>query len=271
MRWYPSKQQLRQSWEKYGLIVVGNIVFFLLLYFISYRPHNTENRASEFLSVAQAAETAGREEGALVVYEKILADYGGTRAAETAAARLPRVRDRLAAPKSEKPELVPPRIDLSEMLERRPAVYVATYLAEHYHEDGADRARIRAAIERYLAIAAREDGVDYRSLSREPEFQSEFFQRELFTARPRCRMTADWLYDDFAVENTNFFAWHNANLEITVRQGDDERTAQRRFEVIAPGQRVEMAELWVSDTGGVVTCRGSLTAEEGSVTWSQEL
>ncbi len=56
MRMYPSKAMIVQSWKKYGLIVVGNIVFFALLYFISYRPNNDENRAAEFLSMAQEQE-----------------------------------------------------------------------------------------------------------------------------------------------------------------------------------------------------------------------
>ena len=87
MRFVKRLKRFRLSaiWSKYGLIVVGNIVFFILLYFFSYRPHNEENRASEFLSIAQSAETGGRKETALDLYERILSDYGETRAAETLA------------------------------------------------------------------------------------------------------------------------------------------------------------------------------------------
>src|SRR5262245_60071984 len=37
----PQKKRrlLFDAWQKYGLIVVGNVVFFALLYFIQYRPN----------------------------------------------------------------------------------------------------------------------------------------------------------------------------------------------------------------------------------------
>src|SRR5690606_9682238 len=38
-------------WQKYGLIVVGNIVFFALLYFVQYRPNSIDNRATELLTM----------------------------------------------------------------------------------------------------------------------------------------------------------------------------------------------------------------------------
>lgn len=271
MRWYPSKEQIKQSWEKYGLIVVGNIVFFALLYFISYRPNNDENRAAEFLSMAQAQETQGRHEAAMALYEQVVAGYPETRAADTARQRLPGVRKRLVRPPRPEPELIPPRLDLAKMLNRRPAVYVAAFLAEHYHDDPAQRPKIHAAIKKYLGIAAIHEGVDLRELRGEREFQDDLFQREFFDIRPKCVMAADWVYDDFFVENTNFFSWSNVNIKLTVAQG--ERTAEQELRIprLDPGGRVELLEFRVSGSSGVVRCGGELTATEGATSWSEEI
>lgn len=271
MRWYPSKEQLKQSWEKYSLIVIGNIVFFALLYFISYRPHNEENRAAEFLSLAQAQETQGRNEAALVLYEKVVKEYSETRAADTARGRLPSVRKHLKSPVRAEPETVEPVLDLSEMLARSPAVYVAAYLARHYDDDAAQKAKIHEAIKHYLSVAATHEGIDFRRLSAEKEFQSDFFQREFFGVRPRCVMEGDWLYDDFYVENTNFFPWHNVNIKLGASQGDDDAEEEIRLPRVEPGEKVDMLELWVSSNGGVVKCGGTVTAEEGTAEWSEEL
>jgi hypothetical protein len=271
MRWYPSRDQVRQSWEKYGLIVIGNIVFFALLYFISYRPHNTENRAAEFLSLAQSAEIEGRHELALVLYEKVAADYAGTRAGATATGRLPAVRKLAIAPARPEPELVPPRIDLASMLDRGPAVYVAAYLAAHYRDDPSLTARLHEALERYLAIAARAEGLEPARLAREPEFQSDFFQREFFSVKPKCELAPDWIYDDFAVANANFFPWTNVNLRLTVRQGDRAQTAEQRVPRLEPGQSLGLLEFRVKKAEGVVRCEMEVTAAEGKASRAEEL
>jgi hypothetical protein len=271
MRWYPSKDQVKQSWEKYGLIVIGNIVFFTLLYFISYRPHNTENRAAEFLSVAQSAEAEGRHEAALVVYRKLVADYGKTRAGLTAAERLPLVQKLAIAPARPEPELVPPRIDLSSMLDRGPAVYVAAYLAAHYRDDPSLRPRVHEAIWRYLAIAFRAEGIEPARLAREPEFQGEFFQAEFFSVKPKCLMTPDWIYDDFAVQNANFYPWTNANARLVVRQGDQTQSAERRIDRLEPGASLDLLEFRVKKNGGKVRCDIEITSAEGKASRAEEL
>lgn len=271
MRLYPSKEQLKQSWEKYGLIVVGNIVFFALLYFISYRPNNDENRAAEFLSMAQAQETAGRYEAAMVLYEKVGSDYPGTDAAQTAKGRLPSVKKTLALPARPEPELVEPRLDLEDMLSRRPSVYIATFLARHYHDDPTHRAKIHDSINRYLSIAANQEGVDLGTLSREKEFQSDFFQSEFFTVKPRCVMEPDWIWDDFSVKNTNFFAWTNVNIKLTVDQAGRKETTEIRIPELGPGETVDLLEFRVSGSDGVVTCSGDITSTEGTSSWSQQI
>ena len=69
----PPHGRLRRAWDKYGLIVVGNIIFFVLLYWFSYRPHNAESRAGEILSIGQMHESDGQLEAALAVYGRIAA------------------------------------------------------------------------------------------------------------------------------------------------------------------------------------------------------
>ncbi len=271
MRLYPSKEQVKQSWEKYGLIVVGNIVFFALLYFISYRPNNDENRAAEFLSMAQAQETTGRHEAAMVLYEKVVADYPDTRASQTAKGRLPKVKKTLTLPARPEPVLVEPRLDLDAMLSRKPSVYIATFLARHYNDDPTHRAKIHETINHYLWIAANHEGMDYRSLAREKEFQSDFFQREFFSVRPRCVMESDWIWDDFYVKNTNFFAWTNVNIKLTVEQGGEQEMRELRVPRVEPGDQLDLLEFWVEGGDGVVTCSGDVTSEEGVNTWSQPL
>jgi hypothetical protein len=271
MRFYPTRDQIRQSWEKYGLIVVGNIVFFALLYFISYRPNNDENRAAEFLSMAQAQETSGFNEAAMVLYEKVVAGYPDTAAARTAATRLPVVRRVLALPERPAPEAVEPMLDLESMLARKPSVYIAAFLARHYDERSVHRAKIREAIEKHLWIAANSEGMDLRALSREKEFQSEVFQREFFAVRPRCVMEPDWVWDDFLLKNTNFFEWTNVNVKMTVEQGGRRAQAEQRIPRVGPGETVEMLEFGVKGSEGVVGCAVEVTSEQGTAAVDRKL
>ncbi len=262
---------LRQSWEKYSLIVIGNIVFFALLYFISYRPNNDENRATEFLSMAQSEETNERYEAALVLYMKVINSYPDTRAAITATSRLPRVKKLVALPPRKEPELVAPRLDLESMLTKRPSVYLATFLAKHYRDDPSQTPKIRSALFNYLKVASNHEGVDVATLRSEPEFQSEFFRREFFSLKPRCSMDSDWFYDDFYIENTNFFPWNNVHIQLTVKQGDEQETAQQRLTSVAPGEKLRLLEFRVRTEGGVVECSGELTTASGKATWNQSM
>ena len=65
---------LHAFWQKYGLIVVGNLVFFALLYFVQYRPNSRDNRATELLTLAQREEAEGRLEAAETLYGRILSE-----------------------------------------------------------------------------------------------------------------------------------------------------------------------------------------------------
>src|SRR2546423_1583384 len=93
-RWLPQGRQklLLDTWQKYGLIVIGNVVFFALLYFIQYRPNSRENRAGELLTLAQREEAEHRLEAAESLYAMILADYADERPAAVARERIPKVR-----------------------------------------------------------------------------------------------------------------------------------------------------------------------------------
>src|SRR3982750_4042765 len=78
-------------WQKYGLIVIGNAVFFALLYFVQYRPNSRENRAGELLTLAQREEAEHRLEAAESLYGMIAAEYPDERPGSVAKERLPKV------------------------------------------------------------------------------------------------------------------------------------------------------------------------------------
>src|SRR5688572_9620226 len=79
-------------WQKYGLIVVGNVVFFALLYFVQYRPNSRENRATELLTMAQREEAEQHLEAAEALYAKVVSDYTDADAFVLARERLPKVQ-----------------------------------------------------------------------------------------------------------------------------------------------------------------------------------
>src|SRR5262252_2683884 len=100
-----SRQLLRDAWHKYGLIVIGNVVFFALLYFVQYRPNSRENRAAELLTLAQHEETEHRLEAAESLYAMIVADYADDRPALVAKERLPKVRAMMQRRRETQPPL----------------------------------------------------------------------------------------------------------------------------------------------------------------------
>lgn len=267
------KLRLGALWSKYGLIVVGNIVFFVLLYLFSYRPHNAENRASEFLSMAQLAETRERKETAVDLYEKVLADYQNTRAALTARERLQVLKKSLTAKKDVAPP--PPvkceEIDLEEMLRKGPAVYVATYVAKHFDRFPSDRAKLIEIISKNLKMAMEWQKVPLKQLRRESEFRSELLQSQFFEIQPRCVMTSDWVFDDFGIRNDNFFAWNNVTVKLSLAQGSEKTEKTLRLEVVPSGETVDITEFRVRGSAGTVTCRMSIKSDEGAVDVSEEI
>ena len=272
MRWVPTREMLAQSWQKYGLIVVGNIVFFVLLYFISYRPNNDEHRASELLAMAQEQETQGRAEAASVLYGKVLARYPDTEASRMAKTRISAVEKWVATRAAPgKSQIVKPQLDLSEMLDRRPSLYIATYLAAHYGDDPALKPKLRAAIVAYLGAAMRVDGFSLADLRREKDLRAPDLEAELFAMRPACAVAPDFVYDDFSVRNDNFFPWHNANVKLEVKQGSEILSGEIRVEELAPGASIDVLEFRVKGSGGVVSCAADVTAAEGRGAWSGKI
>ena len=271
MRLFPSREQLTQSWEKYGLIVVGNIVFFLLLYFISYRPHNAESRASEFLSLAQQAEADEKIEAAKVLYGKVVTDYSETRSSETATMRLAVLKRHQPRVLKPKPEKVKPVFDIDKMLDQQPSVYVARFLAEKYDETPDLQPRMREVIGNYLKIAINYEGVSLKILRAEKEFQRPEFQKAWFSIRGRCEMQKDWIYDDFFIRNNSIFPWHNVRLTVTVTQGKKKESAEVRIPRLQPGRVFEVVSLNVDESGNDVICHGKLTMDEGSAVFKNRL
>lgn len=269
-----SKIKVSDLWNKYGLIVVGNIVFFVLLYLFSYRPHNSENRASEFLSLAQLAETKDRQQTAMDLYEKIANDYEGTRAFDTAMGRLPILRKQLASkpPCPAAPDMVEcEAINLEEMLRKGPAVYIATHLARHYDRFPSDRSKLREIIWKYLKMAHEWGKISVAELKQESEFQTKVLKDAFFALKPKCVLESDFWYDNFYIENKNFFSWEGANLSATVTQGEASESVQLRLEQLKSGEKTELLEFRVRGDGGPVQCRVVLKTGYGDVTLSEEL
>ncbi|MCP4197811.1 MAG: hypothetical protein GY762_11740, partial [Proteobacteria bacterium] len=265
MNLIPNKTTLKNTWDKYALIVIGNIVFFILLYFISYRPHNEDSRAAEFLSLAQEQETYRRDDAALVIYEKVIRDYPTTSSYPTAKQRFPIVKKRLQKkrrlpPKPEQ-EKIPPTLDIDKMLDRQPSVYLASFFAKNFDLDPTLKPKLKAFIKKYLWIATNHEGIGLGQLKNMKEFQSAYFQQEIFAVKPKCVINPDWIYDNFSIENTNFFRWHNAHIKLTVSQGDKTEKKTLRIPSVASGESVDMLEFRVKGDGEPVLCKGEFISD----------
>ncbi|MET0283921.1 MAG: hypothetical protein ABW352_05605, partial [Polyangiales bacterium] len=133
----PKPAFLRDMWTKYGLIVVGNVVFFALLYFIQYRPNSRDSRATELLTLAQREESEQHLEAAESGYTKILSDYRDSAAGAVARERLPKV---LALSKKKRETQAPlpaacaPEIKIKDLLETKPSLDVAELVGAHFPE-----------------------------------------------------------------------------------------------------------------------------------------
>jgi len=266
---------IRGIWNKYGLIVVGNVVFFALLYFIQYRPNSRDSRATELLTLAQREESEQRLEAAESVYSKILADYRDSYAGAVARERLPKV---LAVAKKKReaqpplPAACAPDIKINELLEARPSFYLAELVAGHYPEvQPPERDRYFKALDDYVFVALNRDKIPLDKLRKSPVFVAGELQKRYFTIMATVRFTPDWLYDDFKLKNTSFFTLHNAVIEVTAKQGDRSEHVSTRVAELAPEAEIELLELNVAAEGGEVSVQGTITADEGKVSWSQRL
>lgn len=273
MKW-KLKINPRSLWNKYGLIVVGNIVFFILLYVFSYRPNNTENRSMDLLSTAQSAETKERHETAYDLYEKILEDYAGTRAAETAEERLSGLKKTLSKKGATPMPDCPARcedLNLEEMLRKEPTLYVATHMAKHYERYPSDRGKIKEIILKNLKASYEWAKIPLKKLKAESEFQSPELKRAFFDIQPKCIVSPDWVYDDFAVQNGNFFSWTQAVIEMSVSQGGEKTQKTIRAADMQSGEQLDILEFRIKKDAGPVTCRVTVKSDQGKISSTQEL
>ena len=269
------RRWLRDLWQKYGLIVVGNLVFFALLYFVQYRPNSRDNRASELLTLAQREETEQRLEAAETLYAKILVDYEGSSVYALAQERLPKVKA-LAKKKRETQPPLPaacaPTIDVHELLEHRASFYLAELIAGHYPTvQPAERERYFRVLDEYVAIALGRDRVPVTKLRDNPVFRAGELQQRYFTPSVKARFEPDWIYDDFKLKNTGLFALHNAVIDLTVTQGGDSEQQSVRVSELLPGAETDVLEFNVSKDGGAVDVRGTVSADEVKGSFQQRL
>jgi hypothetical protein len=266
---------LRELWNKYGLIVVGNVVFFALLYFIQYRPNSRDSRATELLMLAQREEAEQHLEAAESVYSKILGEYRDSAAGTVARERLPKV---LALAKKKRETQLPlpaacaPGVKINELLEAKPTLYLAELVAGHFPEvQQAERDRYFAALDDYVWLALNRDKVPLDKLRKSPVFKAGELQQRYFALSASAHFEPDWVYDDFKVKNKSYFTLHNVVIELTAKQGDRTEQASIRVPQLAPEAEVEVLELRVTDADGEVQLKGKISADEGKAEWDQRL
>src|ERR1041385_2626139 len=214
------RRLLFDAWQKYGLIVVGNVVFFALLYFIQYRPNSRESRAAELLTLAQREEAEHRLEAAESLYAMLLADYADERPSAVAKERLPKDR----APAKTEPEVPPPlpaacapSVDVQVLLEEQPSFYLAELVAGQYPSiPEAQRDRYFSVLDGYVWLALNRDHVPLSKFQNSPTFRAGELRDRYLTPKASARYTADWMYDDFKVKNLGYFTLHTVVIELTV-------------------------------------------------------
>lgn len=266
---------MRALWQKYGLIVVGNVVFFALLYFVQYRPNSRENRATELLSMAQREESEQHLEAAETLYAKVVADYGDAAAFAVARERLPKVQA-LAKKKREAqpplPESCAPQIDIKELLEIKPSLYLSELVAGHYPEvQAAERERYFNVLDGYVWLTLNRDKTPLKKLKQSPVFRATELQQRYFSLKAQARVTEDWIYDDFLVKNTGFFPLHNVVIELSVTQAGSTKQESVRVAELAAGDEVYVLELNIGKGDGEVEVQGHIGADEGQTEWRQRL
>jgi hypothetical protein len=266
---------VRRAWQKYGLIVVGNVVFFALLYFLQYRPNSQDNRATELLMIAQRDEAEGRFEAAESLYTKVVADYDDTRASAIAKERLPKVRATLKKKREVQPPLpaaCAPTIDVRELLELRPTLYLSELVAGHYPlVQRAERERYFRALDDYVRLALNRDRVPLDKLRNNPVFRAGELQQRYFQVKASVRFEPDLIFDNFKLKNRGYFAIHNAVIDVTVTQDDDHEQARVRVRELQPDAEIDILEFNVNKRGGEVRVNGSIAAAEGKGQWQQRL
>jgi hypothetical protein len=262
-------------WHKYGLIVVGNVVFFALLYFVQYRPNSRESRATELLTMAQREEAEQHLEAAEALYAKIVADYTDADAFALARERLPKVQAQAKRKREAQPPLpasCAPTIDIKEVLEIKPSMYLAELVSGHYPEvQAAERERYFSVLDDYVWLVLNRDKVPLAKLKASPVFRATELAQRYFSVKASARMIEDLIYDDFLVKNTSFFPLHNVVLEFTATQAGSSEHSSMRIPELAAGAEVMVLEFNVGKNDGAVELHGRITADEGKLEWKQRL
>jgi hypothetical protein len=276
-RWLPQERQklLLDAWQKYGLIVIGNVVFFALLYFIQYRPNSRQNRAGELLTLAEREEAEHRLEAAESLYAMILADYTDERPATIAKERLPKVRALAQKQREVQPPLpaaCAPSVDVQVLLEERPSFYLAELVAGQYPSiPQAERERYFSVLDGYVQLALNRDRVPLSKFQNSPTFRATELRERYLTPKATARYEPDLIFDNFKVRNTSYFTWHTAVVELTVSQEGRTEQGSVRVPEIPPETEVDVLEFDVKKHGGTVSVQGSVTADEGKADWQQRL
>lgn len=276
-RWLPQerKKLLFDAWQKYGLIVIGNVVFFALLYFIQYRPNSRENRAGELLTLAEREEAEHRLEAAESLYAIILADYTDERPAAIAKERLPKVRALAQKQREVQPPLpaaCAPSVDVDVLLEERPSFYLAELVAGQYPSiPQAQRERYFSVLDGYVSLALGRDHVPLSKFLSSPTFRAGELRERYLTPKATAHYKPDLWYDDFKVRNTGYFTLHTVVIELTVSQEGRTEKGRIRVPEIAPDADVDVLEFDVKKHGGTVTVQGSIVADEGKLDWQERL
>lgn len=276
-RWLPQerKKLLLDAWQKYGLIVIGNVVFFALLYFIQYRPNSRENRAGELLTLAQREEAEHRLQAAESLYAMIVTDYADERAAAVARERLPKVRaieQKLREVQPPLPAACAPSVDVQVLLEERPSFYLAELVAGQYPSiPEAERERYFNELDGYVALALGRDHVPLSKFQNSPTFRAAELRERYLTPKATARYKPDLLFDDFKVRNVGYFTLHTVVVELAVAQDGRTEKGGIRVPAIAPEEEVDVLQFDVKKHGGTVSVQGSVVADEGKVDWQQRL
>lgn len=269
------RRQLVDAWHKYGLIVIGNVVFFALLYFVQYRPNSRENRAAELLTLAQREEADHRLEAAESLYATILADYADERPATIAKERLPKVRALAQKQHDVQPPLpaaCAPSVDVQVLLEERPSFYLAELVAGQYPSiPEAQRDRYFDVLDGYVWLALNRDHVPLGKFQNSVTFRAAELRERYLTPKASARYTPDLVYDDFKVRNRSYFTLHTVVIELAVSQEGRTEKASIRTPELAPEAEVDVLEFNVKKHGGQVFVQGSIMADEGKVDWQQRV
>src|SRR4051812_1943344 len=184
-------QLLRDAWHKYGLIVIGNVVFFALLYFVQYRPNSRDNRAAELLSLAQHEETDHRLEAAEALYAMVVTDYADNRPAQIAKERLPKVRAQIQQRREIQaplPAACSPSIDIQALLEQRPSFFLAELVAGQYPTiPEVQRERYFALLDGYVWLALNRDRVPIAKFQSSTTFRASELRQRYLTPKASAR------------------------------------------------------------------------------------